>query len=371
MRMLALGLMAVSAPAAALSQETTSPPSQDVSTAAPYQGGPQPPTREAAPLLRGVSTELEFDNDKSTATLQFGQVHANRIAVTPGRDPYISGYNWSASFSAPVGGDDDVTDLSSLSDGLKLTVAFGWFGYRSGAASVLRFMEHDNPLFDSAVQNCTRQLTAAHREAEIADECHPALHTLDFVRQYGGVSRSRLNRLVLHGVTFGGIDLSVGANDFKYFDLTTLAATGTTEANFGAGVYVGHYFRDGVSGIRANVAYENGYEALDARVICRAVVANPADDCVNGAPGAPNHVERLNFSLEARRLFELGRAGSIGASPKATVDALSGDYELALPIYYVPPGDSAIAPGVSVTYSSRTDDVEFGIFLKTAFKLIF
>ncbi|MEZ0241767.1 MAG: hypothetical protein ACAH11_00210 [Sphingomonas sp.] len=191
----------------------------------------------------------------------------------------------------------------------------------------------------------------------------------DFPIQYSGKSKAEINRMVFSSVWRFGFEGAIGVDRFAYVEPVTLAERNPGEAHFRAAIFGSIYPGDGVSALIGRVEYVNGYEGADEAVICKAVVIDPAADCVHGRPTPAAHVEKLNVSIEYRRYLGLDwRAGDLAISPKASFDTLGGDYELALPVFFVPAGDSSISPGFSITYSSKKDAVDFGLFLRKSFK---
>lgn len=198
---------------------------------------------------------------------------------------------------------------------------------------------------------------------------HPGPAGTVFLRRFSGKSNAYVNRLAFTSTQRFGFEVEVGVNRFDYLDATTLTVMDPAKPSFSGSAFWGHYFPSGVSALIGRVQYQTGYEAVDAVVVCKPVVADPAKDCAKGSPSAPTHFERVNFSVEFRQIVQTGwKVGDLAVAPKGTYDVLSNDFELSFPVFFVPAGDSSISPGFSITYSSKKDAVDFGLFLRKSFK---
>jgi hypothetical protein len=248
-----------------------------------------------------------------------------------------------------------------MSDGAKLTFNLGFLNFPSAAE---RFFSASGPFR-------TEIMPEAHRLCMIRETDKSQCGTgtpdeepdLDFARKY--VDRAKVNRSVFSGIYRFGFEGSIGFDQFEYVETTSLGKTTTSELQASGAATFTYYPPDALSTLFLRGEYQNAYEEADQQRICKPVIADPATDCVQEAKPAPEHVEHFNLSVEYRRLFDLGfAAGMIGISPRATYDVLSDEFEAELPIYLVPENQGPIAPGISLTYSSKEDDVRFAAFLK-------
>lgn len=335
------------------------------SSSAPVEGNlaPPAPAGRTDSFLRGVAFDLEVGDEESQASAQIGG-YSTRNVFSEGSTRQL-GQTWALKLSVPFGGTDDLTSrasLDALTNGPKLTATYSIFGFRSGARNLTspRFRS----LMDQARASCERQ---ADDQAAI-DACRNAPPNPAFARRHLPGRTAEINRSLFSGIWRLGAEGAVSVNRFDFIDVATLEERDETKAQFSAALFGAYYPSDGMSAWIGRVEYQNAYEAGDASIICRPVVVDPADDCVQGVPTPPENVERLNLSVEHRRIFDTGwRHGSFAISPQATLDALSEEFELEFPVYFVPRGDWPVAPGFSVTYSSEKDEVDFGLFLRSTF----
>jgi hypothetical protein len=332
----------------------------------PAQATPPEPAGHTGGFLNGLAFELEVSEEESTASAELGGWFRSERGSGESSVTQYNG-NWSVAASLPVGGADDLTSsstLDALRDGVKLTGSLSFFRFRSAAHNLA------SEAFREAMRDANRNCIAQEENDALCSERPDP----DFAIRYSGRGREGINRILYRGILQAGVDVSLGFDRFEYFEASTLAKRDDDELQFGAGLFVAYYPASGTSGIIGRVEYQNAYQAVEDAVVCRSVVVDPDEDCAFGAGAPPEHVERLNISAEYRRAFDLRRSngslvGMLAISPKVTVDALSGEHELEVPVYYVPRGDWPIAPGVSLTYSSEDDEVGFGVFLRTSFTL--
>lgn len=378
-------LAAVSWPALAAAQEPAPESSTAVansrargSSHAAGHAEPGAPAGRSETVLDGVAFDLEVSGDEPQASLQLGGFVTRSRSGDEDEGTSQSNWLWSARLTVPVGGSEDLTassTLDALSDGttLKLNTSWFWFSTGTGRLGDPAFLGH----MRSATANCVREAEgnpALDREQRTArmEWCRNTgrYPTLAFARQYADASVAEVNRSVLGDMWRIGGEGSIGFNRFSYIDSTTLAEVDETKAQYSVAIFGTYYPSDAMSAVIARAEYQNAYEAAEEALVCRPVVVDPADDCVNGISGPPTNVERLNFSLEYRQVFDTrSRLGRFAISPRATIDALTGEFEAELPFYVIPRGESPISPGFRVSYSSEDDEVVFGIFLRTTFSL--
>jgi|GEM_PF-853238 len=334
---------------------------------------PPAPAGRNENFLDGVAFDLSVDEDEAKASMQVGG-YASRTAFTGGGNASQTNLLWSIKAEVPVGGSSDLTSRSSLdalSDGSRLTLDLSLFGFKSAAAN------SSSPAFDrimvSARRNCEVEAadepdsTQAQIDQQVA-RCRNARNEPAFARKYSDYSDNAINRTLFSGIWRVGAEASIGVDRFAYIDAATLGEKKKSKIQYSAALFFAYYPSDAVSAVVARGEYQRAYEAADEAIICRPVVTDPDADCVNGISGPPTEIERLNLSLEYRRVFDSGwRRGSFATSPRATIDALSGEWEAELPIYFIPRGDSPISPGVKVAYSSEKDKVAFGLFMRSTF----
>ena len=322
---------------------------------------PAGPAGRSENFIHGVDFDLNVSEEDSKASIAFGGYSTRNIYA--GEAARQLSQSWSVRLSVPVGGGDDITSdstLEALGDGPKLTFSYGLFGFKAANINSPRFI----PLMDRARIECERQATTPQQ----IEFCRMAPPDRRFATRYSGASRREINKSLFSGLWRAGLDVSLGVNRFEFVEPLTLTDRKTTKFQYSAGLFGAWYPADGMSGIIGRAEYQRAFEAADDVIQCKAVVVNPNDDCKKGAPQAPHRVQHLNLSIEGRRVFNPdSKSGSLAISPRATVDALSGDYELELPIYFMPRWDLPVSPGVSVGYVSHKDKVTFGLFLRTSF----
>jgi hypothetical protein len=321
--------------------------------------------------LNGISFDLDVNDEESKASVQIGGNFVRSI-IADG-EAHRTDATWSMKLAVPVGGTDDLTSgktLDALGDGPKLTVNIGLLGFRSAtqnlfSKSFLDIMADARVQCTSAVTRNTELQGQARIDAFTDCDANP---DPEFAEKYSRSSDAAINRSLLSGFWHAGVEASVSVKRFGYLDATTLGDLHDTKLQYAAAVYGALYPADAMTAIIGKVEYERGFKAADEAIVCKPVVVDPTKDCAKGVPTAPTRTENLNLSLEFRRVFDSGwKPGSFAVSPKGTIDALSGEYELELPVYFIPRGDLPVAPGFKVSYSSEKDKVAFGLFLRSTF----
>jgi hypothetical protein len=309
-------------------------------------------------LMDGVDFDAEYDEDEQRASVQFGKIRVRNLRTSNGQVQRAS--SWLVRATVPVSNTENLSawkPLDALSDGAKLTFSFSRLRFPSAAERV--FSREFASVMAEAHARCV---------ATGAMDCGapPVPPNLDYARKY--LDDGRVNRAAFSGIVRFGGEAALGADRFEHVDPLTLAEKKPSKLQASAGLFLIYYPADAMSTLVARVAYQNAFEKAEPQEVCKPVVVDPVADCVRDARLAPKHVERANLSIEYRRMFDLGSsAGMIAISPKMTFDAVSGAFEAGLPLYFVPAKEGPISPGISVTYSSKSDQVRFGAFLKSTF----
>lgn len=339
--------------------------------------GPLAPAGRSESALDGVSFDLSIDDETPSASLQVGGFFVRNRPGADGRAATQSNWLWSVRATAPIGGTSDVTSrptLDALGNGSRLSVSISHGRFSSATGNLDR--EPFIGYWRSALANC---LSEAQRNRELSEEerqaavrlCNSDPGTPQFARRYSDASPAAVNRALFGGLAFRvGGEASIGVDRFTYIDASTLGEIRDTKVQYSGSLFFTWFPADAMSALIGRGEYQRGYQAAEEALVCRPVVTDPDDDCVTGISGPPSRTERLNFSLEYRRVFDLRwRRGMFAISPRATIDALTGEVEAEFPIYFIPRGTSPVSPGIRATYSSERDEVVFGVFLKTTFSL--
>ncbi len=361
--------LALSWPAMAMAQSSASPDSAEI--------GPLAPAGRSESALDGVSVDLSLDDDAPSAALQIGGYLVRNRPGTAGHPASQSNWLWSVRAAAPIGGSTNLSSrstLDALGNGSRLSVSIshGSFSSATGSLDQEPFVTY----MASARENCRAEArqnpdySEEERTAELA-RCTNTPRNPQFARQYSDASPAAVNRALFGGLTFRvGGEASIGVDRFTYIDAATLDEIARTRVQYSGALFFTWFPSDAMSALIGRGEYQRGYRAADEAIVCRPVVVNPNDDCVTGISGPPGRTERLNLSLEYRRVFDMRwRRGMFAISPRGTIDALTGEFEFEFPLYFIPRGTSPISPGIRATYSSERNEVIFGVFLKTTFSL--
>jgi hypothetical protein len=370
-------------------------------------------------ITTGGSIALEVNEKKSELTLGYSW---SRQSHQPLADNELRLYRnaFHVELSLPIGGKDNLLlgdTYRGLRNGPSISGSWTWFGSRArddldtpafvdimhlasdacpqhardaaarAASADADAAEADRALASAANadelhsrQEHARDLrgvaTTAHATAtEMLANCNAHLDAaqnyrpnIQFAVEHSGLREEVINRSRLDPGYAVGVEWSVGMDRFDYRTPITLVEHSRTEPNFSVKTYFSYFPSDAMSMFTIAAEYKNAFEAQHDQILCPAVITNPNDDCQRAPPGPPRNSESLSASLEYRRVLgSLGRLGQVAIAPRASIDAISGEYELALPVYLRPRSDFGLLPGLSVTYNSKDDEVIFGVFLKRSF----
>ena len=315
---------------------------------------------------RGFDATIDVSEDESITTFKLSGWLAPNSANGGSRNDLT----WSIAAAYPIGGADDITDssvLDRLRGGPKLSVAINLLSYQGGGAK-LESSEFQR-VFAEAKEACRLKAQSGEAGAPTAAECDAARPSERFVTTYRPNAELRMNRALYSGYWSFGLQGSIGSDKYDFVTPGTLAAGERRMTAYAATLGIGYYLPDAVTAIKFAAEYSSGAEDLDKQVVCKTVVVTPADDCKFALPRAPGREEALVLRGEVRRFFPFSNGkGGIGAALTGSVDTLSGDYGVELPIYLSLPGDTPVLPGITFKYNSDEDDFSVGIFLKTVFK---
>lgn len=322
---------------------------------------PAPPDR-STDTLNPFTVNLDVSTDSSELVLSFAS-KPKIWRASDGEKQSAIRRSFGFDFSLPLGGKDDLTDkatLNGLSNGAAITGKLAFFG-----ATAKDNM--DSPAFLAlharAQANCLDE-AQTDDDKKICDQ-EPRR---DFTAKWGGFSEISINRALLSPSWSLVLETSLGWNDFEYIVPLTLADQSINKFQYAFGATYTYYPSDAMSAFSFGAEYQQSYKAGDEKVICKPVVINPDNDCKNGVTSAPQRDRLLILKVESRAVLPLGKGfGELGIAPIGSFDALDDDFGLELPLYWIPPGDSPVLPGIKIGYASKDKDVTLGVFLKTAF----
>lgn len=355
---LSLAIMAASTfSTTAFGQETDTKPEMHIAPPAPPSSNDQ--------IFEGIDFSLEVDSKKSATQVKIGGFTSQQIEDPKGNAGKTD-RAWSLGVKIPFGGGDDLFDdgvFSELADGLALTGSFSIFKFNSAANA----LNNKDGEFRSKIMPEARS-ACVEKESDTS-KCEVLFPDPQFARKY--IDPTRVNRSLFSNMVRFGIDGELGAKRFKYVDLQTASKQADWKPNLKVGLFGALYPSDAQSAFIGRVEYENRFDPPNngkGKVNCQSTVSDPDEDCQFGVPGGPSNVEAVNLSIEYRRTLEFGsKENSLGFSPKFGIDANSGEWETELPIYLILKKGSPILPGLKLSYESKKDEFDLGIFLRTTF----
>jgi len=367
-------------------------------------------------ITTGGSIALDVSEKKSSLTLGYSWSRQSHSPLDE-NGLRLSRTTFNVELSLPVGGSDNLllgSTYRGLRNGPSLSGSLTLFDSRASdnldsrdfadimarastgcpqhaAAAAARATEAESnaAAAQNAVATATDQARAANRARDLqgaAEVAREAAETMglecsrhadpannyrpnrQFAIDHSGTAEAVINRATLQPGIAVGIEGSVGLDVFDYRTPITLVEHSRTEPNFSIKAYFTYFPSDAMSMFTIAAEYKNEFKAQGEQILCPTVVNNPNDDCRHAPPGPPTSNDSLLLSAEYRRVLRsLGRLGQIAIAPRASIDTLSGEYELTLPIYLRPRNDFGLLPGLSFTYNSEDDEFIVGVFLKRSF----
>ncbi len=338
------------------------------STAAHAQDRPTPPptaSQRADDPFVGISYSVDVSDEDSEASVSVSGYFARPMPSGDGTAAARTDISWKVGVEIPVGGSDNVLDratLDKLGDGTKLSASLNFLHFqndpsRLGSPDFLELMR-------VAAEECRKN---AKTEAELT-ACTPVGPSESYILKHTLWARLAMNRALYSGYWSAGMKGAVSLKRYNWVDQGTLAENKASPSGYSATVWGVYYPSDAVSAWKLEGEYSSALDQADPEVICKTVIVTPKDDCVKAAPSGPVRKDALVIRGEYRRYvpFRSGKGG-IGAAITGSVDTLTGDYGIELPVYLTIPGVEAVTPGVKVGYSSKEDDVTVALFIKTSF----
>ena len=315
--------------------------------------------------LSGISFSLDVSEEESKAGASIAGFFTKPTPddrTNPGRRTSLG---WKLGIDVPIGGTDDLLDratLDKLGQGTKLSGAITFLSYKSDPAKLgsPEFIA----LMDRAAQVCRDKAKTDQERAG----CAYYGPSPSFVLKHLPSGQLAMQRALFSGYWSGGLKGSASFKRYDWVSAGTLAKNNSKPTAYSAAAWVVYYPSDAVSAFKIEGEYASAPEQADEEIICKTVVVTPKDDCVKAAPSVPTREESLVVRGEYRRYFPFSSGkGGIGAALTGSVDTLSGDYGVELPIYLTLPQTTDVLPGIKFGYSSKKDDFTVSLFLKTSF----
>lgn len=346
---------------------------QDLAPVTLVEAGPPAPSDRFDTITYGATASLDISEKKAETNLSAGgDLTTTRQAGggTQVQDALL----WKAGLQIPLAGNADLTDdatLDFLDGGLTFTGGVTWKHFTSSLQALADPVFE--PYLEEAIAECARQAGRTAEQCAVLRSLPPA----QAVRDYLPRIYRQLDRTGYAGFWTVGLSGSLGFRNFDYVLPGTLAEKDVTHESYSVKLSGVYYPADRVSAFKLEAEYGEAYEPADETIVCKDVVSVPSEDCKKASPMAPEKQESLVFRAEMRRyLVSLDGGSGLGLALTGSVDALSGDLGVELPLYYNLGAKSPILPGIKFGYKkdvskASNEDEEFSasVFLKTAFSL--
>ena len=331
-----------------------------------------PPAGRPGILKPGFTFDIETSEDGSTVSAQLSggsiRQRGRNVDGQPKHKPF--GSNWLVKVTVPIEGLEALqkpgATLDLLQNGTKINFSYSFLRF-GGAGETLSGGPFLTQIMPAARKACKERVDlAAARAEDHLKYCDSVWPDPEFARGYLGEAAVN-ESLYGGGMWQGGIEGALSVARFDYIDPTTLATLSPEKTSGSVSGFLSYYPSDAMSMWGARAEYQNGFKAGETQAICKPVVVDPAVDCVSGLP-APVHTERLNVSFEYRRVIDTGLdVGDFAISPRVTYDTLSNEAIAEFPVYFLPAKAGPFSPGVTATYSTKTEELSLTFFVRTSF----
>ncbi len=331
--------------------------------------GPPAPSDRFDTITRGFSTSIDISEKEAKTSASIGGV------LTTGQDTGIveqkqDAFFWKLGVEAPIGGTTDLLDpkLDVLDNQVSVTGSLTWKSYSSSLSDLSdpRF----EPYVRAAIEVCEEQ-----KKKDC--DAHLRVPSSIFVQDHLPEVYRHLSSAIydpFYAVSFKG---GVGVKEFDYTLPGAFTDEDDTKVSYSLAIAGVYYPSDTVSAWKLEAEYGSTFEAAEEGIVCRTVVADPATDCKSAVPSEPTSKETLVARVEYRRFFILSNVDKgIGIAPTGSIDLLSGDIGLELPIFYKVGSKSPVMPGIKLGYTKDSskpndedEDFTIAFFIKTSFNL--
>ncbi|MEH6791132.1 hypothetical protein [Parasphingorhabdus sp.] len=329
--------------------------------------GPPAPSDRFDTITRGFSTSIDISEKEAKASASMGGVLTANQDMTRG-DQKQDAFFWKLGVDVPIGGTTDLLDpkLDVLDTQASVTGSLTWKSYSSSLSDLSdrRF----DPYVPAAMKVCQEQ-----KKSDC--DAYSRVPSSVFVQDHLPEVHRHLSSSVYDPFYAVSLKGGVGVKEFDYTLPGAFTDREDTKVSYSLAIAGVYYPSDTVSAWKLEAEYGSTYEAAEEGIVCRTVVADPTTDCKSAIPSAPTSKETLVARAEYRRFFFLSHVDKgIGVAPTASIDLLSGDIGLELPVFYKVGSKSPVLPGIMIGYTKdsskpgdKDEDVTVAFFIKTSF----
>ena len=282
---------------------------------------------------------------------------------------------WKAGIEVPIGGGSDLLDDATfdvLEGGITISGGLTWTHSDVGPDSF------DESVFrswvDDAISACT-----ARRSADICESLrrNQGIKASSLVRDYLPEKFKELSYVSTRKQPDKYWIIGLAGNlSFEDFDYTTPGAFEdfeTTKESFSIALSA-TTFVNPTTAVSIEAEYADAFTAVDSEIVCKSVIVDPTEDCKNASPRGPEQEETLvvRSGVLKSDLFDLS-AFSVGGGLTGSVDTLSGDFGLEVPLFF-DFGEEQFVPGLKFGYkkdasmpSDKDEALTVQFFIKKPF----
>lgn len=309
----------------------------------------------AAPATSAVSptSGIDFQADAAGTTASF-RIGGSLDTKSKCEAGYLTSRTgvWSVAISAPVTSKDDEPEKRATLEGLTGSTSLE-FNVRQlivRAKATVDTMELYAICRRAFAQTDLGKSRAWH-ESDECSEYKVQTWARELLPEYRAVAWGESSR-----ATVWGGSGKVGQEDFEYYDPTTLAKLSDHRTGWSLKAYYAVKPLDEERLFTVQFEHQVAWEGQEDKILCPA--GGAASDCVKGAPGKPNRVEKDILSAEYRQ-----RTGRTAFALNLAYDARNEVAALGLPIYLTTNGDGQFIGGIRFDWRSDTGEAKAAIFV--------
>lgn len=314
------------------------------------------------------SQRVEFNTVKNSSTVAL-RLGNSKTGSSLDRERFFAG--WALTATAPVNKSEENTDLATL-DGLANSFTLG-LAYSQLKFPVRETYDLNNPVTQGLLDHICREMTqnyaiehnTTHEEAGKKLKCEQGFDSSTVAKYAKGLLDEYENIFLDPDKSHSqwGFEIKIGREDFAYLDPVSFQEQSETEDTGSISFFYTMLPASSQSAYTFGLEYQQAFESAKSEVRCPAN-GGDAVTCASGAFAEPSDKNGELIFFEYRR-----RVAGKAMSVRLTHDNESDVNGLDIPVYLIQDNKESLNGGIRIGYRDDTDDVEFGVFVGSSFKL--
>lgn len=309
----------------------------------------------AAPATSAVSPtsgfDFQADAEGGTASLRIG---GSLDTKSKCEGSYLTSRTggWSVTVSAPLTSKEGEPEKRATLDGLAGSTSLE-FNVRQLVVRARATVDTEdlNAVCRRAFAKSGLEGGRAWQDSDHCSEYKVQTWARDMLPEYRAVAWGPSSR-----ATVWGGSGKVGQEEFGYYEPATLAKLSDQRTGWSLKAYYAVKPLDEERLFTVQYEHQVAWEGQEEKILCPA--GGGAADCVKGAPGKPNRVEKDILAAEYRQ-----RTGRSAFALNLSYDARNEVAAIGLPIYLTTNGDGQFIGGIRFDWRSDTGEAKAAVFV--------